>query len=24
LEKLGFDLVGYQPDGDCRYFMEIG
>ncbi len=23
LEKLGFKLEGYQPDGDLRYFMEI-
>lgn len=23
LEKLGFNLDGYQPDGDCRYFMEM-
>jgi len=23
LEKLGFSLEGYEPDGDCRYFREI-
>lgn len=23
LEKLGFSLVGYEEDGDCRFFREI-
>lgn len=23
LEKLGFYRVGYEPDGDCRYYREI-
>ena len=23
LEKLGFSLVGYEPDGGCRYYREI-
>ncbi|MCR4566541.1 MAG: GNAT family N-acetyltransferase [Pseudobutyrivibrio sp.] len=23
LEKLGFEVVGYEDDGDCRYFMEL-
>jgi len=23
LEKLGFKQVGFQPDGDCRFFREI-
>lgn len=23
LEKLGFVIVGYETDGDCRYFREI-